>query len=485
MAEDNTGLTYDYGSIKLKNNFDVSVTRPLDVRLVVKNIESLYDTKIMKSPYKGMLVNIEGTSDVYVYTASYKKDGVLQDGINGIQYPENWSKISSVEQINDNIFKERKYTNEEIKTFKEYMSLHFHNPQTGLVVHTQNTSKLYVLVDKSQYLEPKGWKRIGGIFEEFVTPIIALDGSNNNGELRKNASESPHNTFTGFQSLNPTFWVKIDKSKNKQSITNFGGVEMVSTEMLDDTINNNNQEVNNKFDNLENIVQLNKSELDEKINDTQSRIVKLETKHNDDIQGVQGQISQVKKDLLGSGELEDTLDTISEIGSWIKGHQAEYNSIVELQSKGVQGIQSQFTSITDEIKKDVTSLQETSATKTELKTVSDKVDTLTTTIADDKTDLEGKISNNQTKINTLESKHTTDIQGVQGQISNLNTTIENLNINELQTQIESLKETLKTIDINGIQTQILDINNRINSLEIPKITYNEDSQIIKIESVTP
>ena len=82
MAEDNTGLTtgltYECGSIKIANNFDVSVTRPLDIRLVVKNVESLYDTEVMKSPYKGMLVNIEGTSDVYVYTGAYKdKKGIF------------------------------------------------------------------------------------------------------------------------------------------------------------------------------------------------------------------------------------------------------------------------------------------------------------------------------------------------------------------------------------------------------------------------
>ena len=44
MTEDNTelttGLTYECGSIKIANNFDVSVTRPLDIRLVVKNVKS-------------------------------------------------------------------------------------------------------------------------------------------------------------------------------------------------------------------------------------------------------------------------------------------------------------------------------------------------------------------------------------------------------------------------------------------------------------
>lgn len=192
-------------------------------------------------------------------------------------------------------------------------------------------------------------------------------------------------------------------------------------------------------------------------------------------------------------DVQNQIDTISntisnnktELNNKIVGVQTKIGELETKHDNNIQGVQSQFTAITDEIKKDVNSLKETKATKIEVETIRNNLINLEDTVSTNKTDLEGKINDNQTKINTLESKHTTDIQGVQGQISNLNTTIENLNINELQTQIESLKETLKTIDINGIQTQILDINNRINSLEIPKITYNEDSQIIKIESVTP
>ena len=234
--------------------------------------------------------------------------------------------------------------------------------------------------------------------------------------------------------------------------------------------------------------------LEGKIKGVQDQITTLDTNHKADIQGVQGQISQVKKDLLGSGELEDTLDTISEIGSWIKGHQAEYNSIVELQSKGVQGVQSQFTSITDEIKKDVTSLQETSATKTELKTVSDKVDTLTTTIADDKTDLEGKISGAQTRIGELETKHGNEIKGVQGQITTLSNKSAELEtkINEHSRQILSLQSNHDT-DIQSVQGQINSLsktvssNNNILNTKITgvqaKITDIEDKHNDEIKGV--
>lgn len=176
-----------------------------------------------------------------------------------------------------------------------------------------------------------------------------------------------------------------------------------------------------------------------------------------------------------TSDVQSQIDTISK---------SILDNKTELDSK-FNGIQSQFTTITNKIKEDVSSLQSTSVTKDELGVVSKELNNLESTVSTNKSDLEGKINGTQQRIGNLETKHIKDVQGIQSQIKNLNTTIENLNINELQTQIETLKETLKTIDINGIQTQILDINNRINSLEIPKITYNEDSQIIKIESTNP
>ena len=221
--------------------------------------------------------------------------------------------------------------------------------------------------------------------------------------------------------------------------------------------------VQGQIDILSDTSSSNKTDLEGKITGVQSRIGELETKQSYDIKGVQGQIAQTKKEILGSDELSETLDTISEIGSWIKGHQAEYNSIVELQSKGVQGVQSQFTSITNDIKKDVTSLQETSATKTELKSVSDKVDTLEGTVSTNKTELEGKINGAQTRISTFETKHNIEIKGVQGQITTLECTVSSNktdledNITGIQTRIGELEDKHNN-DITNIKSQIKDVN---------------------------
>ena len=45
--------------------FDVQTTRPLDIRLVVDSVDDLINGSI-EAPYKGMVVNIAGTSELYI-----------------------------------------------------------------------------------------------------------------------------------------------------------------------------------------------------------------------------------------------------------------------------------------------------------------------------------------------------------------------------------------------------------------------------------
>ena len=72
------------GDIKFPTNFDVQVTRPLDTRLVVEKIDNLTDGSITY-PYQGMVVNIAGTSELYV---------LQTQGIENAKNPDNWKLVS-------------------------------------------------------------------------------------------------------------------------------------------------------------------------------------------------------------------------------------------------------------------------------------------------------------------------------------------------------------------------------------------------------
>lgn len=333
MAEDNTelttGLTYECGSIKIANNFDVSVTRPLDIRLVVKNVESLYDTEVMKSPYKGMLVNIEGTSDVYVYTGTYKdENGIIHDGVNGVQYPQNWSKISTVEQFDDDVFKEREYTDFELENFRNVMEKQLHNPSIGLLGHVRDTSKIYVLINKN-YISPNSWKRVGGVMEEFSVPVFIDNNNDNNGTVRKNANNSPHNTFSNNDS-NPTTWVKINTSKSPESISTFGGVEMVTTEML----NNVTDEIYEKIEDVEDNLNIKIENNDIKVNDRINDVIDI---HNEDVKDindyVEHEIDRVDKTI--SDNDKNINDKLNSTENEIYRH---VNDVVENINKSIENV---------------------------------------------------------------------------------------------------------------------------------------------------
>ena len=149
----------------------------------------------------------------------------------------------------------------------------------------------------------------------------------------------------------------------------------------------------------------------------QSRIKTLEDKETADISGVQGQIANLRTELLGSEELDETLDTMKEIGDWIKGHQGEYNDLLNLQKTGVQGVQTQLTGVQTAIenvhKKDVDGLQ------TQLSNVQSKHNA---DISGVQSQFNTETSGLQTRIDNLEIKEKNDIEGVQSQITTLTST---------------------------------------------------------------
>ena len=156
----------------------------------------------------------------------------------------------------------------------------------------------------------------------------------------------------------------------------------------------------------------------------QSRIKTLEDKETADISGVQGQISNLRTELLGSEELDETLDTMKEIGDWIKGHQVEYNDLLNLQKTGVQGVQTQLTGVQTAIEN------------------AHKID----------------VVGLQTQISNVQSKHNADISGVQSQFNNKITTA----TSGLQTRLEGVQSQFNT-ETSGLQTRIAGVQSQFNT----------------------
>lgn len=72
------------GDIVFPTNFDVQVTKPLDARLVVDSYEDLTNGSI-EAPYQGMVVNIKGTSELWILKTS---------GIDNSHNPDNWELVT-------------------------------------------------------------------------------------------------------------------------------------------------------------------------------------------------------------------------------------------------------------------------------------------------------------------------------------------------------------------------------------------------------
>jgi hypothetical protein len=130
------GLTYS-GSIQFSNNFEVKTTQPLDTRLVVDKIEDLTNGSI-SAPYTGMVVNVAGTSDLYIFTSV----GIVES-----KKISNWTKVSS---SGTNVVKEL-----ETSELKKLVS-----PSNGCLLNVDGTSQIYVLVDSENYTDVTSWKKI-------------------------------------------------------------------------------------------------------------------------------------------------------------------------------------------------------------------------------------------------------------------------------------------------------------------------------------
>lgn len=72
------------GSVEFTSNFDVQTTKPLDVRLVVDSKADLTNGSI-EAPYQGMVVNIKGTSELWVLKTS---------GIANSHIESNWELVT-------------------------------------------------------------------------------------------------------------------------------------------------------------------------------------------------------------------------------------------------------------------------------------------------------------------------------------------------------------------------------------------------------
>ena len=103
------------GSIDFTSNFNVQTTRPLDNRLVVDSYSDLTNGSI-EAPYQGMVVNIKGTSELWI---------LLTSGIEASHHKENWELVTGsgsggdVEQIIQEVWDRLGLTESDIDNIKE------------------------------------------------------------------------------------------------------------------------------------------------------------------------------------------------------------------------------------------------------------------------------------------------------------------------------------------------------------------------------
>ena len=78
------------GSINFPSNFDVQTTAPLDNRIVVDSKKDLINGSI-KSPYQGMVVNIRGTSELWILQTQGIAESMARDEF---ENPKNWKLVT-------------------------------------------------------------------------------------------------------------------------------------------------------------------------------------------------------------------------------------------------------------------------------------------------------------------------------------------------------------------------------------------------------
>lgn len=282
------GLTYENASIKIANNFSVVGTEPLDSRLVVDNVSNLTDGSIT-SPYQGMVVSVAGTHDLYIYT---------EKGIDGSRDYYNWCKISTDFEVIDS------FTTENLKRLVQ--------PRVGFVVNVKGTHTLYVLTyydpKTYDYYNVKNWIKVCN-YDDYTIPIMTDD-------LRKRAITDVNTTFG-----NDTLYIKVDTEQNEKSINRLDGYEtivMVSTEMLDKTVN----EIN---DTIEDLTNKHDKEVDEIYDD----IGRVRNEHKTDYNTITNRIkADEDKHKEDTDFLNGKLDThIGEYDIFVKETGANFQSV--------------------------------------------------------------------------------------------------------------------------------------------------------------
>ena len=387
------GLSYK-SSIDFANNFNVTITRPLDIRTVVNDVKNLIDGSI-KSPYKGMVVAVKNTSDLYMY---------ITDGVNGANTNDNknisdndkfnsWSKVSNVEVVegesNRGHFTSDGETepifNNKMLTLSQGDIDGLINPQEGLILNIRNTDQLYILVKPDN--EEEGWNRklenylrIGGVTEEHSYPILT--------PLQyKKAKDCSHNHFS-----EGDFYILLDPKNNPKAfygnnLNDGPHVEMATKEMLDDnqnkiltTITDNIKTLTNKHN--EDFVELNKN-----VNNLKNLIL-----HGSKDEGVED----------GNHDIETTLKSIHYISDWLKNHEGEYNDLVETSKKGDEELEKSIETLREELEDIITTIQgelEDSIGNLQGE-LEDSIGNLQEDLNDFKEDIEDKFKTFETKTDT-------------------------------------------------------------------------------------
>ena len=433
--------------------FEVQATKPLDARFVLDNVADLTNGTI-DYPYVGLVVNIKGTDQLYVLTA-------LDSDPTGNNHT--WKLIKGAESVNNGI----------------------QGVQTSLeTVKSEINSKISGVQSDIDALVQKHDADIDGVQRhiEQVRKDLLGDELDTTFDTLKAVQDWANKHGTEYAEL-----VKTVGDNKTELDGKISGVQGQLTGVQTAIENKHKSDVEGVQGQITTLT----TNLGIETEGIQSRIRTLEDKETADITGVQGQISNLRTELLGSEELDETLDTMKEIGDWIKGHQGEYNDLLNLQKTGVQGVQTQLTGVQTAIenahKIDVVGLQtqisnvqskhnadisgvqsqfnnkintETSGLQTRLEGVQSQFNTKTsglqTSIAGVQSQFNTKTSGLQTRIDNLEIKEANDIKGVQGQITALTST-HNTDKAALEDAIEdsmlyasAASDNWKTVAVGGI-----------------------------------
>ncbi|MCM1217712.1 MAG: hypothetical protein NC548_24735 [Lachnospiraceae bacterium] len=131
-----------------------------------------------------------------------------------------------------------------------------------------------------------------------------------------------------------------DEDKHQKDIDGIQSRITSEVEVLTQRIDSDCSKLEDEIAGVQNI-------LTQTITNFETRFDSDEKKHDEDIEGIQNQITEglqtLKNQLLGSTELDETLDTIVEISTWIQGHQGEYEDLLKLHEDDVKSVETKHT----------------------------------------------------------------------------------------------------------------------------------------------